>query len=116
MRHDVTKNMALSLHAWNPVYFLACAGFVGWGAFKRWLTPPEWLLSAGLLLIPYWFQSHRMIMLGHGRFTCVVFPMFLVLGKLLARMPTGVVVILGAFAAAQLVLWSALFSAWYRVF
>jgi hypothetical protein len=104
------------LQFWNPIYFVACVSLVAYGAWQRWLTPPEWLLALGLLGIPYVLQSYRMMMLGHGRFTCVVFPMFLVLGRIMSHRPSTVAVILYALMAVQLFYWSALFAAWHRVF
>lgn len=100
----------------NPIYFVMCAGLVVYGFWKRWLTVSELLLSAGLLGIPYVMQAHRMVMLGHGRFTCVVFPMFIVLGRLLSRAPTCVQVLIATLMGIQLFYWTAMFSAWHRVY
>jgi len=115
-RHEYLANPLFSLQFWNPIYFLACAGLVAWGAWKKWLTAPEWLLSVGLLGIPFVLQSYRMMMLGHGRFTCVVFPLFIVLGRLFSLWPVPVTALTCALMGIQLFYWSALFAAWHRVF
>ena len=114
--HEYVQNPLFSLHFWNPIYFVTCVGLVVYGAWKKWLTPPEWLLSIGLLGIPYVLQSYRMMMLGHGRFTCVVFPMYIVLGRLMAKWPAPVTAIVCTLMGIQLFYWSALFAAWHRVF
>jgi len=114
--HEYVPNALFSLQFWNPIYFATCAGLVAYGAWKKWLTPPEWLLSVGLLGIPYVMQSYRMMMLGHGRFTCVVFPMYIVLGRLMAKWPAPVTTIVCTLMGIQLFYWSALFAAWHRVF
>jgi len=48
------------------------------------------LLSLGLWLIPYVFHSYRIQARGHARFALVVFPAFLVAGRLLAQCPEAV--------------------------
>jgi len=115
-RHEYVANPLFSLQFWNPIYFLTCGGLVAYGAWKRWLTPPEWLLSAGLLGIPYVLQGYRMMMLGHGRFTCVVFPMYIVLARLLSGAPRPAAILICVLMGMQLFCWSALFAAWHRVF
>lgn len=115
-QHEYIPDAAFSLQFWNPVYFVVCGGLVGYGAWKKLLTPPEWLVSVGLLGIPFVMQSYRMMMLGHGRFTCVVFPMFIVLGHLVAKKFRLLAVFLCIVMGVQLFYWSALFAAWHRVF
>lgn len=114
--HEHVPNALFSLQFWNPIYFVTCAGLVAYGAWKKWLTTQEWLLSVGLLGIPYALQGYRMMMLGHGRFTCVVFPMFIVLGRLISQSPVPVQAIIIAIMAMQLFYWAALFATWHRVF
>jgi hypothetical protein len=116
MRHEHIINPLFSLQFWNPIYFAACTLVVGWGTWKRWLTTPETLVSAGLLLIPYVFQSYRMMMFGHGRFSCVVFPMYLVMGRFLHSCPPPLAAVLCSLAAVLLAFNSALFASWHRVF
>jgi hypothetical protein len=59
---------------------------LGWR--KRWLNAYEISLSAGLLLIPYVTRGYDFGMCSQGRFAAVCFPMYLVMGRLLAAMPT----------------------------
>ena len=97
----------------NPVYFIMAVGCVGFGGWKRWLNRKELALSAMLLLIPYVTQADRMCMASQARFASVVFPMYLVLGQILARLPAPVVALLAAVSAVMLALYSALFVNWY---
>ena len=105
-----------SLHFWNAVYFVACAAIVAIGYRRRQLSTHEFLLTIGLLGIPYVLQGYRMMMAGHGRFTCVVFPMFIVLGRWMSTLPVQLTSILWALMAVQLFYWSALFASWNYVF
>ena len=57
------------------------------GAWKRWLNSRENLLGALLILIPYITRSYEMCMLSQGRFMAVVFPIYLVMGHILGRIP-----------------------------
>ena len=57
-----------------------------------------------------------MKMMGQGRFTCVVFPVFIVLGKLMAKWPAPATNVVFSLMGVQLFYWSALFAAWYYVF
>jgi hypothetical protein len=109
-------NPIFSLHCANPVYWLAALGLVGVGIWKRWLTAYEWTLALGLLLVPYLLRSHEMCMAGMGRFTAVVFPLYLVMGQLLARLPVSVAAALLAISGFFLGAYAALFAAWYRFY
>jgi hypothetical protein len=57
-----------NLQAANPIYF-------------------EVLLSIGLIAIPYVTRSYEMCMASQGRFVAAVFPMYIVMGELLRRIP-----------------------------
>lgn len=78
---------AFSLQFANPLFFAVTALLIVLGARKRWLTPDEWLLAAGLLAIPYLFHSQRAMMMGHARYAAAVFPAYIVMGHLLSRCP-----------------------------
>ncbi|MCR4412313.1 MAG: hypothetical protein NUV77_07790 [Thermoguttaceae bacterium] len=104
---------AVSLQFANPLYFLAAASLVALGAMKRWLTAPEILLSAGLLAIPYFTRSYEMCMMGHGRFAAVVVPMYLVLGRLLARMTPLAAYGILALSGFLMAVYAAMFAAGY---
>jgi hypothetical protein len=102
-----------NLKAANPVYFLATVALIGVGGWKRWLNGRELLLSAGLLLIPYFLQGVRTGMSSQGRYAAVVFPMYLVLGHLLHRIPPALAAALLAISGLFLALYSAMFVSWY---
>jgi hypothetical protein len=51
-----------------------------------------------------------------GRFTAVVVPMYLVLGRLLARLPAPLAAALLCLSGFFLAAYAALFAAWHRVF
>lgn len=95
----------------NPVYFVAAAILVGLGFAKRWLTTAETLAGAGLLFIPYVTRAFEMKMASQGRFASVVFPMYLVLGHILARLGLPASVCILGLGAAFLAIYSALFAA-----
>jgi phosphoglycerol transferase MdoB-like AlkP superfamily enzyme len=77
----------LSLQFANPVLFVGAVALVVVGAFKRWLSWPEVWLSAGLILIPYAGRAFEMCMASQGRFVAAAFPIYLVLGNILIRVP-----------------------------
>jgi len=109
---DPQRNPLFSLQFANPIYFMIAAALVAAGAWKRWLTSREVLLSVLLLGIPYATHSYRAVMMGHGRYAAIVFPAFIVLGRLLAGAPRavgpGVSMVCGFLLAA----YAALFVAW----
>src|SRR5260370_3700754 len=109
-------NPLFSLHCANPIYWLTALALIAVGAWKRWLTAYELTLALGLLLVPYALRSHEMCMAGMGRFTAVVFPIYIVLGHLLARMPAPVAAMLLGISACFLASYAALFAAWWRFF
>jgi hypothetical protein len=100
----------------NPIYFVGTTILISFGAWKRCLNMSEALLSAGLLLIPYITRSYEMCMASHGRFAAVVFPVFIVLGRILALMPIAVSIAILAACGALLCLYSAMFSAGYALY
>lgn len=103
----------LNLQFANPIYFLGTAALIALGAWKGWIDRYEWTLSAALLLIPYLSNAYRMCMTSHARFAAVVFPAYIVMGHLLARMPKIVAVLLLVGSASLMGIYAALFSSWY---
>jgi hypothetical protein len=100
----------------EPLFFLLVAVAVLVGARKRWLSASEVLLAAGLLLIAYVGRAHEMGMTCSARYAAVVFPAYLTMGQFLVRLrPLWATGILGL-SAMLLGLYSALYTAWYRVF
>lgn len=115
-RDEYLRTPWISFQFWNPIYFTCCAVAVIYGVKRKWLSTPEWLLGGSLLLIPYVLQGYRMAMYGHGRFTCVVLPAFIVMGRVLQAQSPPVRYGIYAVMVGQLFCWSALFSAWHRIF
>ncbi len=97
----------------NPIYMLGTAALVVLGAYKRWLTSYEILLAIPLLAIPYITRAYEMRMLSEGRFAAVVFPVYIVLGYLLTRMPMLIAVSLLALSGLMMGIYAALFAAGY---
>ncbi|MGH8160772.1 MAG: hypothetical protein ACRESR_01210 [Gammaproteobacteria bacterium] len=131
----------LSLHFANPVLFVSAAALVSLGACRRlprrpggdvtialsvgeqgeercsrWLSPEETSLSVLLLLIPYVTRAYEMNMGSMGRFTAVVFPMYLVLGRLLVAVPAPLRAALLALSGVFLWICTALYAARYAIY
>jgi hypothetical protein len=104
-----------SLQAANPIYLVGSAGLIVAGAWKRWLTTPEVLFSAAAIAIPYLTRGYEMCMASQGRFAAVAFPVYIVLGHLLARLPTVVAGAILAFSAFLMAVYAALFAAGYSL-
>ena len=86
-RGDSNDSPVFSLTLANPVYFGLTAVLVALGGVRRWLSAPELLFAAGLLFVPYVTRAYDNSMYSFGRFAAVVVPVYLVLGRLLARGP-----------------------------
>jgi hypothetical protein len=80
------------------------------------LSLEEVSLSALLLVIPYVTRAYEMGMGSMGRFVAVVFPVHLVLGQLLVRLPSGLRAALLALAAFLLSSYTGLYAAKYLIF
>jgi hypothetical protein len=102
-----------SLEFANPIYLVGFAALIVLGAWKRWLTTYEVLLAVPLLAISYFTRAYEMRMLSQARFAAVVFPAYIVLGQLLARMFPAVAASLLALSGLLLGIYAALFAAGY---
>lgn len=100
----------------NPILFVATLLVLGLGAFNRWLTRSEMTLGVLLLVVPYITRGYEMGMGSTGRFAAVVFPLYLVLGQILARLPTHVAAVLLGLSACLMAIYSALYVAGDHVF
>jgi hypothetical protein len=100
----------------NPLYFVLSGILVLIGASKRWLSCYETLLAVALLLIPYFTRGSEMAMASQARFAAAVFPVYLVLGHLLARLPGSVAGSLLGVSAFYMGAFAALFATWHMVF
>ena len=94
----------------NPVTFAAAVILTTVGAWRGWLNRSEAWLAAGLLLIAYLGRSYEMCMLGGARFVSVVFPIYMVAGRILWLLPRPLAYALLALAAAALAYASACFA------
>ncbi len=93
--------LVLSYHSANCVVFVGAAVLLAVGAATGWLSARELALGACLLAIPYFLAGYRFCMGAQGRYASVVFPIYLVLGQLLCRLPwpvaAGVLALLGGY-------------------
>jgi hypothetical protein len=111
--HD---NPFFSLVLANPILFVFSVAVITIGALNRWLTAPEILLSAGLLLIPYGGRGYENLMLSTARFSAVVVPVYLVLGNVLSQVPNQLGVLLLTANSFFVSFYSAMFARGYQVF
>lgn len=109
-------NPLFSLIFWNPILFVLAGVLLLLGAWKRWLTGSEVVLGVGLLAIPYLTRSFEMSMASHGRFAAVVVVDYLVMGRLLSRLPAQAVAVVWGGMALFLCLFTSLYAANYLVF
>jgi hypothetical protein len=107
------RHWALSLHFANPLFFAGACVLAAVGWRRNWLSAGEASFSALLLLIPYLTRAYEMGMASMGRFVSVAFPLYLVLGCLLAKAPRWVAALVLAAMAVYLGLYSARFAAHY---
>jgi hypothetical protein len=104
-------NVLFSLRFADPLYLFAAFALVTVGWRKRWLNDYEIALSMGLLFIPYVARGYDFAMASQGRYTAVIFPIYLVLGRLLAVLPQPLPTLLVATSTLFLILYAVLFSA-----
>lgn len=95
----------------NPIVFAGTVLLVVAGARRRWLNANEVLLSGGLLFIPYVAMAYENLMLSQPRFASVAFPIYIVMGRLLMRMPRWAAGAILLASAGLLATYSALFAA-----
>lgn len=100
----------------NPILFVGAAVLILVGALKGWLTRDEWMWGVGALAIPYLTQAYRMCMMSHGRFSIVAFPAYIVLGHMLARMPTIAALYLLSISGTMMAVYALLFTSWYPIY
>ena len=113
---DAGASVFFSVQFANPIFFLMTIGLIVLGGINGWLNRYEILLAAGLLLIPYLTRSHEMCMGSMGRYAAVVFPVYLVAGQILARMPAPAAVSVLAFSGFWMCIYAALFASWHLVY
>ncbi len=114
-RHDLQGDPLFSLVFANPVYLGGAVVLLAIGVGKRWLTGPEIVAALFLLLVPYISKGGANYLAGTGRFVSVTFPLYLVLGRLLASLPAPATAASAALSAFLLGTYSALFAARYAI-
>ena len=112
---DAPRNPLFSLPFANPIYFLVSVVLVWLGWRRRWLNAKEVVLAALLLGIPYFTHGYRHLMLSQGRFASVAFPVYVVMGRLMARAPMPLLAVFFAILGFLLAVYAAEFAAGYRV-
>lgn len=102
-----------SLYLANPLYFLFAVGLVMAGAYRRWLTVSETLVSVGLLGLPLAFKCYETDMMGFARYAAAVLPAYFVLARVLHRVPAPIASGLLAISGTLMAIYTALFAKWY---
>jgi hypothetical protein len=105
-----------NLHFANPLYFGCAIILTVLGGCKGWLNRYEVALAGGLLALPYATRAYEMNMASMGRFTSVAFPVYIVLGNMLARLPSPLSAGLLSVSGFMLGAYTALFAARYQLF
>lgn len=105
-----------SLQFANPIFFLGVAAIIVCGGCWRCLSPEEVVLGALLLLIPYLTRAYEMGMGSMGRFTAVVFPVYLVIARILILLPNATRSALLALSAVFMALYAAFYAAGQPIF
>lgn len=107
---------AFSLQFAQPIFWITTIIAIAWGAWKKWLDPRELSLAIALIAIPYVIQADKMCMLSQARFLSVVFPMYMVCGRIISQVPAPAQTLAAAFCAFLLMAYTALFTSWYWMF
>ncbi len=109
-------NAFFSVRFDNPIFFIGSLALLAIGALRRWLNGKEVSLGAVLLLIPYMINGDKGCMMCSARFAAVVFPVYMVIGRLLARSPRYLSTVAAAICAIFLGAYTALFVSWYSCY
>jgi hypothetical protein len=104
---------AFSLYVANPLYFAVTFVLLVIGTWYGWLNAYERLAGWGLLLVPYWTTASEVHLTGMARYTTVIVPIYLVLGRLLVKVGPDFRLGLFVLSACYLAIYSALFAQWY---
>lgn len=108
--HDIPL---FSMQFLNPIVMLVAWGLVAWGTWRKHLTITESLLSLGMFSITYLTHAAKYCMVSEARYTSAVFPIYILCGVLMSRLPSGVVNVMAAISAVFLAMFAALFTRWY---
>lgn len=100
----------------NVFYFLLVAGLFIYGCFKKRMNRNEIILCFFLLLIPYILQGPTQMLTSHMRYVGVIFPVYLVIGKILAGIDHAISGICIGVMMFLLFLYTSLFASWYWLY
>jgi hypothetical protein len=114
--YDRVSTPLISYHLFGVVLFAGAIAATIAGVRRRWLTAPEAVASALLILIPYYTIAYESSFRSMGRYLTVVVPVYLVLGRMLRSAPAPVVNLLAAISSFYLGLFTAIFSSWGSAF
>ena len=85
------------------------------GASKKWLSGREILFAVTLMMMTYTTVGYPCYMASQGRYVSVVFPIYLVLGQLLCRVPVALAVGTLGLSSLYLIVYSAMLAAGYFI-
>jgi hypothetical protein len=111
----VPKQRLFALYPVNPFYFVAALALLGIGMVRGWLNYAEVLLTACLLLVPYWAAGYETFLVSMARYTCVAPPQYLVLGRSLARLSPAALAVLVSVGGFFLAAYAAQFAQGYWI-
>lgn len=112
----MTENPLFNWQFATPIYWVGTIAAVVVGGAKRWLTSCEVLFCASLLAVCYFGRAYEMCMASQARFVTVLFPVYIVLGHLLAKLPPLLSMAVLACSGALMGAYAALFAAGYPLF
>jgi hypothetical protein len=115
-RSEPSNSLLFNPAIFNRMWFVLAVILAVVGKYKRWLSSYELALVASLLFIPYVGRGYEMCMASMARFTSVAFPIYLVLGNLLWRMPAPLAAGILSISSLLLGIYAALFAASYPFF
>jgi hypothetical protein len=104
----------LSLRFANPIYLVLAFALVILGEMMGWLSINETLFGLAALAIPYVSCGFENCMQSQARYSMVAFPIYLVIGQVLVRLPRPAAALILAASAALLGTYSAMFAGNYR--
>ena len=97
----------------QPGLFRGGGGAVALGAGRAGFRGLEIALAAGVLPVGYAAKGFEMCMASQGRFVATAFPIYIVLGQILVRIPRPCAIAILALFAAYLGIYSAMLAAGY---
>lgn len=105
--------LVLSYQSANCVAFVGAIVLLVVGGLKGWLSRRELVVGTLLLAIPYLLAGYRFCMASQARFVLVVFPIYVVLGQFLCRIPRPAALALLAASGGYLAWFSRMLSVGY---